>query len=525
MSEPQIKRFQRPNYRFSDIRQNRSSRKRNGFPLRFIIIAVLFVMVGFSIFIMIKKNIGTSNGESEDKRETVRVEIVSYYIALTGHKNITNNISLDDLKQSSIATIEKEQGHVKSLVGVEQITSINDDDIYTWYKESDFQGIVVVPIEYADMRLKTLRIDDVSVWDVGKEMQEYPLILRETKDVAVSELETVHNTNFIPANVVTYVAGGEVIPARAVARKFRRTGDYTFPFYNVKSLFSEADFSSILLENSISGRPEPCHGCTWFIGDEQFIEGLTYLGVDYVATSGNHIGDGKISAIKRTIEVLDEAKIAHTGASEINQADASKPAVVEIDNFKAVFLSYDDVAYYHWAGENYGGVAGISSRNTDGTKTILSNKIIHDVEEAKKLGDYVILIISWGDREYINWPLENQKQIAHEFIDAGVDLIVGTHQHWVGSIEFYKNKPIFYGLGNFVFDQTHTDPTRQGAFIKFYYYDNTLVNFAIIPHESCGPQQSAVDNESCNHFRPYFVQEGSETYDTIISRMTEYSEI
>jgi poly-gamma-glutamate capsule biosynthesis protein CapA/YwtB (metallophosphatase superfamily) len=95
----------------------------------------------------------------------------------------------------------------------------------------------------------------------------------------------------------------------------------------------------------------------------------------------------------------------------------------------------------------------------------------------------------------------------------------------VSEIEFYEGKPIFYGLGNFVFDQTHTDPTRQGIFLKIIFYKKNLVSVTIIPHQSCGPQQSAVDSEECNHFQPQIIEENDPVYQVILDRVWEYSDI
>ena len=96
---------------------------------------------------------------------------------------------------------------------------------------------------------------------------------------------------------------------------------------------------------------------------------------------------------------------------------------------------------------------------------------------------------------------------------------------WVNEIEFYQDKAIFYGIGNFVFDQTHTDPTRQGVLLKFYFFKKNLVSVKIIPHEACGPQQSAIDDENCNHFQPQVLDEEDPVYKEILERIFEYSEV
>lgn len=514
--------------KFSEIQKQQLSRKSAGksrYIRLLVYIPVLLFVIG-GAYVALRVQTSQSDKETTTQEEHIEVNVSTYYIPLTRFTNVKSSITLDELRQDGVAAFAGDVASVTELLDGAEIITIPDSDLYEWFRETNFRGVAIVPAERADPRLKTLRIGNTLLWDIHSNVDNsYPLVHMEVISVDTNALSELSTTNVQLSDVWTYVAGGEVIPARAVARKFRRTGDYTFPFHKVKSIFTEADVSSILLENAIVGAPDPCHGCVWFVGDEAFIEGLNYLGVDFVAFSGNHVGDGGIGGIARTREVLDEAKIAHTGASEKNQQESSLPAFVDLDGRTLGFLAYDDVAYYHWAWDGGGGVAKFSDRDANGVKTLLEDKIRQDVSAATNEADFVIVNVSWGAREYINWALDYQRNAAHAFIDAGADIVVGTHQHWVGEIEFYKGSPIFYGLGNFVFDQTHTDPTRQGAFVRLFYHGNQLVHIDIIPHQSCGPQQSIVDDESCPHFQPQLLEEGSEAYEIILERMFEYSDI
>lgn len=440
-----------------------------------------------------------------------------FFIVQTYHQNPVKNINFEELKNVSVVSNDTDIEQIGHIFNTE--IKLIEGDLYSWVKNNNYKGYVVTSLDNADFKLKTVRIDDILIWD--DEASSYPLFYEKEYNLNDQNKKEEYSSD----EVITYVAGGEVIPARAVARKYRRTGDYKFPFYDVKELFVNSDISSILLENAINGYPDPCHGCMWFVGDEKAVEGLEFIDVDVVSMAGNHMGDGQRIGIKRTIEVLEEAKIKHTGASDINLKDASKAAVVEEKGISFAFLGYDDVAHYHWASEDRWGVASLSTRIDNGLKILNTEKIRNDVERAKAQGDYVIVLMSWGGREYVNWALDYQKEIGHALIDAGVDMIVGSHQHWVNEIEFYKGKPIFYGLGNFVFDQTHTDPTRQGIFIKTYFYEGCLVHFEIIPHETCGPNQKMVDNESCIHFQPQLLSEEDPVYEEIFYRLWEFSDI
>jgi poly-gamma-glutamate synthesis protein (capsule biosynthesis protein) len=75
----------------------------------------------------------------------------------------------------------------------------------------------------------------------------------------------------------------------------------------------------------------------------------------------------------------------------------------------------------------------------------------------------------WGV-EYEHTPTTQQQREAHAFIDAGADLVVGAHPHVVQSTEVYKDKAIFYSLGNFMFDQNFSWAVQHGLAIAVDFY-------------------------------------------------------
>ncbi|HEY6012764.1 MAG TPA: CapA family protein, partial [Candidatus Limnocylindrales bacterium] len=92
-----------------------------------------------------------------------------------------------------------------------------------------------------------------------------------------------------------------------------------------------------------------------------------------------------------------------------------------------------------------------------------------------------IVFPHWGI-EYRNKPFEAQQRLARDIIDAGADMIIGNHAHWAGAVEIYKGKPIWYALGNFVFDQTWSEPTMEGITLELTFRGATLAQVRIRPH-------------------------------------------
>lgn len=86
------------------------------------------------------------------------------------------------------------------------------------------------------------------------------------------------------------------------------------------------------------------------------------------------------------------------------------------------------------------------------------------LQEWQQKSDFIIANVHWGD-EYKIVQNDYQIKTAQFLIDNGVDLIIGHHPHVVQPLDFYKGKPIFYSLGNFVFDQTEPKETKMGLSI------------------------------------------------------------
>ncbi|HEY6058776.1 MAG TPA: CapA family protein, partial [Candidatus Limnocylindrales bacterium] len=71
--------------------------------------------------------------------------------------------------------------------------------------------------------------------------------------------------------------------------------------------------------------------------------------------------------------------------------------------------------------------------------------------------------------------------LAHAAIDAGADLVIGNHPHWVGAMELYAGRPIWYALGNFVFDQTWSEPTEEGLLLELTFRGRQLAQVRLHP--------------------------------------------
>ncbi len=89
------------------------------------------------------------------------------------------------------------------------------------------------------------------------------------------------------------------------------------------------------------------------------------------------------------------------------------------------------------------------------------------LDSAKKC-DVLIAIVHWGD-EYQDTANNVQRDIAQKFVSWGVGVIIGSHPHWPQNYEYVAGKPVFYSLGNFVFDQMWSEETKKGIVVILTY--------------------------------------------------------
>jgi Bacterial capsule synthesis protein PGA_cap len=238
----------------------------------------------------------------------------------------------------------------------------------------------------------------------------------------------------------------------------------------VRAVIKGADIAVANFENPAPNNWKWHTQKTVFSANPKFIDGLANAGIDYVSLANNHIKDAGGAGILQTIANITKRGIAVSGAGK-NLAAARKPAILEAAGTKVAILGYDAIAgSYHATATKIGSAP-------------LSAKIVKaDVAAARAAGaDLVIVYPHWGT-EYDDTPFAAQKTLARMIIDGGADMVIGNHAHWAGAMEVYKGKPIWYALGNFVFDQTWSEPTMEGITLELTFRGKDLVQIRMHPH-------------------------------------------
>jgi poly-gamma-glutamate synthesis protein (capsule biosynthesis protein) len=168
------------------------------------------------------------------------------------------------------------------------------------------------------------------------------------------------------------------------------------------------------------------------------------MGIDLVTLANNHALDFGTEALSDTFSTLDQYGIDYIGAGE-NYERAKQAAVYELDGKTVAVLAASRVIpVVEW---------NILNRQPGMFCTYDSTALEEEIRACKEQYDYVVVYVHWGVME-MERPEEYQREMAYRYIDAGADVVIGTHPHVVQSIEFYQGKPIYYSLGNFLYGTT-----------------------------------------------------------------------
>ena len=264
--------------------------------------------------------------------------------------------------------------------------------------------------------------------------------------IAVAAVATLLNSNGFsqPKGNVTVVVTGDVMFARNMAGVL---SDGQSPFRGVSNVTSKADLLLINFENAATTSTTPHKGDVPLKCDPSFVPLAKGNNNTVAALANNHACDYGVDGMKDTMKALDDANITHLGAGN-NESQAHAGVTKEINGRNITILNYMDSNNFAEYGYDQLPYANGSSAGYSAYDSADAQKQISD---AKKSGNIVIVFMHFGN-EYSMSPNEAQKNISHELIDYGADVVVGAHPHVVQGIEKYKGKPIFYSLGDFVFD-------------------------------------------------------------------------
>ena len=292
---------------------------------------------------------------------------------------------------------------------------------------------------------------------------------------------------------MTILFSGDVLLSDHVLNAYSRAGGISGVLdQGYLSAIQSADYFAVNEEFPFSscGTQAPDKQYTFRLAPEK-VSLFKEMGIDAVTLANNHALDYGTDALLDTCEILDQAGILHTGAGK-DLDTAKQPVLFEKNGQRVALIGATRVIpKADWAATK--GHPGMLSSYEVSVEPLLAQ-----IAECHASGDKVVVLIHWGI-ERDEMPQEYQRALARRYIDAGADLVIGSHPHVLQGIEYYKGKPIFYSLGNFVFGSSIPKTMLvQAAFT------GESLSLQLIPGTSTGGYTSMLtDAESKTQFYQY----------------------
>ena len=254
---------------------------------------------------------------------------------------------------------------------------------------------------------------------------------------------------FQAGRAISLVMFGDVNLGRMVGQELVR-GDTSYPFRHVIDTLSRAEVVFVNLESQLSdqnGETQHPKYNLIFTGPPSGAAALRMSNISVVSTANNHAFDYGMRALRETIVHLQGVGVQVVGTS-FDSVAGSTPAIVEREGIRIGFLAYAE--FVNLKGPWIGRIALYDSVQCR-----------RDIEQLRQRVDLVVVSYH-GGVEYSDRPSARLRHELQMLIDAGADVVVGHHPHYVQGIELYNGKLIFYSLGNFVFYQPQRDLAMVG---------------------------------------------------------------
>lgn len=261
--------------------------------------------------------------------------------------------------------------------------------------------------------------------------------------IALVPTSLISNNSSID-NQTTILFTGDIMLGRSVMGEVIDRNDYLYPFRNIQGFLVNADITFGNLENAvIKNCPRQYKGSFSFCTTPEITKGLQESGVDVVTLANNHSYNFGIDGFEETKKNLSDLGIKSVGWKNLE--------ILEKNGTTFGFLGFDYVT---------------SQKNIEPDLNL--------IKESDSQVDVLIVSPHWGT-EYQSIASSLQRIVAEKMVENGADLIIGHHPHWVQNYEAINNVPIYYSLGNFIFDQMWSEETKRGLVVKITYDGKEIV--------------------------------------------------
>jgi poly-gamma-glutamate capsule biosynthesis protein CapA/YwtB (metallophosphatase superfamily) len=319
----------------------------------------------------------------------------------------------------------------------------------------------VVPADAVDARVRVLTVGGRHPL---RDPERYPLRIRSERPVP---------------EVTTVTAVGDIMLGRRVGERHR--ADPGAPLKPLAKRLAGAEITVGNFESTLSAAGPATQGGDSFGASPRVRPALRAAGFDLLSLANNHAGDYGAGALRQTLARFDAGGLETVGAGR-NLAAARRRVIIERDGVRVGFVAVDSIGETPAATRTRAGTNRLNMPPRTGplNRSHLE-RITSDIRALDSRVDTVVVLTHWGT-QYTHRPESSQRIAARAFADAGADLVIGGHPHWVQGYEVAGSAVVVHSLGNFIFDMDFQTKTREGIFLDVVLWGGAVKAVEPVPY-------------------------------------------
>jgi hypothetical protein len=373
-------------------------------------------------------------------------------IVMGSFLNLSEDISLDSLK------IKLENGSISCTKDIakslQEKLKLRTEPKSIQLGEFNFKSrkdLVITTLDSVNQQFLAKKVNSINFF---KEPKKYPLWLKYDSDFDYQK------------DITTYTHTGVTAITRSTGTVLNAKG-IDFYLANILPFFKNREL--VHISNEVSNQ-DACVYETMkmkFATKTEHFEILNRLKANIVELTGNHNLDMGQQPYLNSLKWYKDHNMKYFGGGA-SPAEANKPLIIELkDKRKIAWIGFNELCPLgECADKKMGANRYVEAK---------AKKLIDSLRNEVKV-DFILACVQYGEVDSYS-PTSNQKKISQKLIDFGADVILGSQAHQAQEIALYKGKVIFYGLGNFMFDQIHRLGVRQAFFLEGYFYKGKIIQF------------------------------------------------
>lgn len=267
-----------------------------------------------------------------------------------------------------------------------------------------------------------------------------------------------------PAKEARILFGGDLMFDRTIRQRMDKQG-VGFILSPLKETLTSYDLVVANLEGPVTSFPSRSVNSEvgssnnfLFTFEPTIVPMLSEHNISIVNLGNNHITNFGTVGVEQTKSFLSDGNVAYFGNTGLEKSPEERILVTKVSDYNLAFVNMNQF---------------IDDGFAEGLVDV-------EVANQKSDVDLVIVMTHWGN-EYQASASAVIRQQAHQLVDAGADVIIGTHPHVIQNVEAYNGKVIYYSLGNFVFDQYFQPEVRKGWLVEMSIKNDLSLEFKEIP--------------------------------------------